>query len=88
MLAGQEEQDAKSIRLQEKLVTSEQDRANVIQEKQKLYESFGEFREKYAKLVDQKNEIQAELIKTEENRMKVSQLLVETQIEVIEPLLV
>lgn len=80
--SDQDQMDAKSIEIQEKLIASEQERVKVIHEKQTLYESFSKFREKYSKLAELKNSIQAELINSEEERLKISNLLVDTQIEV------
>jgi hypothetical protein len=67
--------------LQDKLGVADADRTTQLEEKRKLYSMYMEFRNKFGVLVETKTKLQADLIKSEEERLAVSKLLIDMQIE-------
>lgn len=57
------------------------DRGKLLRDKEQLTDKFNGFKEKYALLAKAKADVQAELVRSEEERLRVSKLLVELQIE-------
>jgi len=73
--------DAQVVELQGRLVAADSERSKLAEEKRKLYAMYIEFRNKFATLVETKAKMQADLLRSEEERLAVSKLLIELQME-------
>lgn len=71
----------KIVELEKKLIEDNLDKMRTADEKSRLSGKLAELREKYNQLVKSKSDLQAELIKSEEEKLEISKALVELQIE-------
>jgi hypothetical protein len=69
------------VELQGRLVQSDEERMRVSEEKRKLYAMYVEVRNKFAALVETKTQMQAELLRSEEERLAISKLLIDAQMD-------
>ena len=67
--------------LEGQIIKDNLEKTKMREENEKIYEKLMEIRTKYNELVSQKSSISAELIESEEERLKVSKALVDLQIE-------
>ena len=73
--------ESKLVEIQGRLVICEEEKFKLSEEKRKLYSMYMEFRSKYSALVESKTKFQADLIASEEERLNVTKLLIDMQIE-------
>jgi len=73
--------EAKLLEFRTSLIEKEKEMIALHGEKDKLSESYAQFREKYAELAERKQQIQKELILSEEKCLNISKTLIELQIE-------
>ncbi len=71
----------KIAELQKQLIEGDLDRMKFVDEKTKLINRMQEMKSKFNDLVKSKADLQAELIGSEEEKLKVSKALIELQIE-------
>lgn len=71
----------KILELQGKILQAERGRAQVLGEKQKTMEMLNGLRAKYRQLLQSKTEIQGQLIDSEAERLKMSKMLIDMQME-------
>lgn len=79
--ASAEDYNMRIADLEKRLIEDNLEKLKGTDEKQKLGAKLSELREKYNQLVRNKADIQAELIKSEEEKLEISKALVELQIE-------
>ena len=64
-----------------RLIKSDLERAKLLKQKEALYENFSLFQQKYSELVKEKATLQGEVLKSEEERLNMSKLVIDLQIE-------
>ena len=79
--ANSDDYNLKIADLEKRLIEDNLDKLKGTDERQRLGGKLNELREKYNELVRSKAELQAELIKSEEEKLEISKALVELQIE-------
>ena len=80
-LGGADGYNLKIAELEKKLIEENLERMRYNDEKQKLVARMQEMKSKFNELVQSKADLQAELINSEEEKLKVSKALIELQIE-------
>jgi len=73
--------EQKTLEMKEKLLKSEMERAKLSEDNAHLATNYADFRGKYSALVEAKNKLQTDLIKSEEELLHVTKLVVDLQIE-------
>ena len=76
-----EQSKSKIIELQGKIVQAERGRSQVLFEKQKIMELLSNMRAKYRELLQSKTAMQGELIESEDERLRMSKMLIDMQME-------
>jgi hypothetical protein len=76
-----EGKDALIVELRARLADGEASLALIERDKSVLFDRYSAFRAKYAELTERKVKLQRELLQSEDERLRVSRLLIDLQIE-------
>jgi hypothetical protein len=70
--------------LLQQLEMAEDERARAVAERAKLYDMYADFRQRFADMVESRAHVQADLLRSEQERLALSQRLLEARIDAAE----